>query len=750
MERAGDFADQRIPYPIARDYQEQNRVFGELLEYAITFAPMEIGGNTRVGEVHLVSTNYLASLGAIPVLGRTFLAEDNGSAGPSPVAVISHALWQSGFGGDATVVGKTLWLRPRYAAPQSCTIIGVAPAGFAGLEGAGPAVWLPSVMEEHFCRASSVNFRLAGRLASGVTRAQAAAALDIIARNVAAKYGGKPLPHYGNEGIFRSDLRTELRPVAVGRWGAFKSRHAVEQATLLAMAVVGLLFGIACANVSNLLLVRSVRRRREVAIRLALGASRWQVWRQLLAESLVLALLGSAAGWFVAHWLNQFLMASKPAGLTLIVETSVDYRVIGFTLLTALVAAMLFGTAPAWQATHFNLNAALRDDALTQRRMGLSLGDIFVVGQIGLCLLLLLGAGLCLRSFARLQFAEPGFNVQETSLLRVRAEGVAEGAVRSLYPGAVERLAALPGVRSVSYTQYFPMLSGGGASFPAGPLEGYIPKPNEFINVSFMEVGPNAFQTWGIPILLTEDDTPLGAEGTRAWINESFARRYWPTQSPLGKRIGAYRVHGVVSDAQLVSLTEPSAPSVFLQRAAPEGNAFAFLVRTEADTRLTMSTLQAALRSAHPNLVLSELLPMRQVLRRTLVGERFLLLLLGGFAATATLLASLGIYGVMSYSVSQRTRELGIRIALGAGRERVLGMVLRRGLALTAAGLAIGLAVAWATTRALSSVLHGVSPTDPWTFGAVMVLMMIVSLLACIVPASRAANVDPMSALRHE
>ena len=282
IDRSGDSSSQNIPYPIYRDYQEQNRVFFELLGYAATSSPIQVGASSRVGSVQLASANYFSALGVVPVKGRTFFAEDDQSPGQSLVAVISHAFWQNQFQADPAVVGKTLILRPGYVQQLTCTIIGVAPADFAGLDERSPDVWLPAVMAEHFRKATSVSFRMVGRLAPDFTREQATAALDILTRNIAEKYGGVPVPDYRDEGVFRSDLRTELRHAALGSWGAFKPRGVIKRAATLALAVVGLVLLIACANVSNLLLARAVKRRKEIAIRLSLGASRWQLLRQML------------------------------------------------------------------------------------------------------------------------------------------------------------------------------------------------------------------------------------------------------------------------------------------------------------------------------------------------------------------------------------------------------------------------------------------------------------------------------------
>src|SRR5439155_8422485 len=335
VDQTRDFADQRIPYPIYCDYREQDRAFKDLAAFARVFTPAQVVGERRFGAIQLATANYFSTLGVRAALGRTFVAEDDQSPGQGAVGVLSHAAWRSWFNADPEVIGRTLVLRPAYAEPLTCTIVGVAPAGFGGLEQPGPQLWLPAIMEEHFKRATSVDFRMVGRLAPGISRGQAVAAVDLVTARLAARYGGKPLPGYQNEGIFRSDLRSELRHAALGAWGAFRPHGTLRKARMLALGVAGLVLLIACANLANLLLVRAERRRKEIAIRLSLGATRGRLLRFLLAESFVLACMGGAAGLVAAQCGNHVLVALRLDDVDLVVRTTLDFRVAGFALFAA-------------------------------------------------------------------------------------------------------------------------------------------------------------------------------------------------------------------------------------------------------------------------------------------------------------------------------------------------------------------------------------------------------------------------------
>ena len=362
--------------------------------------------------------------------------------------------------------------------------------------------------------------------------------------------------------------------------------------------------------------------------------------------------------------------------------------------------------------------------------------------------MLLIGAGLCLRSFAALNATNPGFNVKNLVVVPLELQGYTEKSVGPFYQELAQRLESVPGIQSVSVARSLPLLDGP-SSFPAGQIENYAPQKDEFIVVEFAEVGPKYFETMGIPVVQTPE---MGVQqsGSLVWVNESFVRRYWPGQNPIGKRVGPFVVNGVVKDSQIKNLTDRPGPYLYLQSAEPRSTSLTLIVKTDGNSRAAMAAVRREILRDNKDLDLSRMRTMRQILAGSLVDQRFLLILLGGFAGCATLLAALGIYGVMSYLVTQRTREIGVRIALGARHRNVLALVLRHGALLTLGGIALGLLGALAATRVLTSVLYGISSTDPLTFCGIALLLTAVALPACWLPARRAARVDPMEALRYE
>ncbi|MBI4664179.1 MAG: ABC transporter permease [Verrucomicrobia bacterium] len=757
----GDYSNQNIPFPICRDYQEQSRAFSDLVAYATVRPPMQVGETTARVPVQLASANFFSTLGVAPVLGRGFSAEEDRNPAGQVSVVISSACWQERFGADPGVIGKILVLRPAYVQPLHCTIVGVAPPWFHGLEPEAPEVWIPAVMEAHFKKSERVDFRLVGRLAPAITRKEAVAELNVVTRNIAEKYKGAVIPGYEMEGIFPSDLRVELRYAALGRWGAFNSHRTLRRAAVLAAGVVGVILLIACANLANLLLARAANRRKEIAMRLSLGASRSRLLRQMLTESVLLALVGGAFALVFGVWANQLLCHFKPSAIRLLVESRLDGNVILFTVGLSILTGLLFGMVPAWQAIQFDLNSALKEERAAMNDAGLRLHvrDALAAAQVGLCLLLLMGAGLCLRSFLELHSANHGFNVRNTMIasLNLKGTGSSEETARQILEQLVQSVKALPGVRSASFASSFPLLGDGPWSMPVFEIEGYVRRKDEFLVMEFGNVGPDYFETLQIPVL-SSSGAHLRERGALAWVNESFVRRYWPGINPIGKRVGPYEVAGVVNNSRVKNLWEEPEPYVYVQYLVPPlmrsdqlirrlGH---LLVRTEGDPKVLLPALRQAIQTASSGLDASRIQTMRQVVSSSLVGQRFTLILLASFAATALLLAVIGLYGVMSYLVTQRTKEIGIRVALGAQRRHVLGLVLKRGLLLVSLGLALGLAGALASTRLMSGLLFGITPTDPATFVSVALLLAAIALLACYLPARRATQVDPIVALRYE
>jgi len=562
------------------------------------------------------------------------------------------------------------------------------------------------------------------------------------------KHDGRVIPGYQNEGIFRSDLRTELRPAALGTWGAFRPLATLRMARLLALGAAALVLLIACANIANLLLARAERRRKETAIRLSLGASRGRILRLLLTESLLLSLVGGAVGLLVAQWSNHLLMTLKPGDVDLLVSARIDLRATSFSFLIALISGLVIGSIPAWRGSRQDPNFALKGHAVGGPAHGLRLNDWFASAQIALSLVLLIAAGLCLRSFANLLSLNPGFDTQNLVVAPVDFHSVPDATAPAHYHELVHGLMAVPGIKSVSWTRVFPLLEGG-MSVPVEEIQGYEPKRDEFLSVEFTQVGPGYFETVGIRLAVAPN-RPLGNQDSLAWVNQAFVRRYWPGQNPVGRHVGPWLVEGVVEDSQIRNLWDKPGPYLFLQQAEPSAASGVLMIRTSGNPSASMKPIRAALQRMDPQIDLSRLKTMRQVIGKSLAGQEFMLALVSGFAACALALAIIGIYGVISYLVTQRTRDIGIRIALGAQRMNVAAWVMRQGLALTLLGLALGLAGSWAATRLLASALFGISPTDPTTFVAVSTLLAGAACLACWLPARRATRVDPMEALRYE
>jgi len=747
-----DFADQAIPYPIAQDYGEQmDGIFRQFAAYASTRCLAEVGNGTpQFVMTELVTGGYFSTLGIVPDIGRFFEEGDNRLTDQGAVAVISRGAWQNWFNGDPSVIGQTVTLRPNYGEPVHATVVGVAPEGFNGIERARPQIWLPAVLEKQFKDAAPVNFRIIGRLTEGVGQSQAEVALDVVTAAVAAKRGGRVIPGYNNEGIFRSDLRMQLRHAALGSWGAFRSHAPLQQARMLGFGVAVLVLLIACANIANLVLARAEHRRRDTAIRLSLGASRERVLRSALVESLLLSLLGGAAGLGLAQVGNRLLLTFRPADIELLVLTNLDLRVAGFCFAAALISGLIVGPLPAWRSSREDPNTALKERDGQSHGGGVRIRDAFAITQVALSMILLVGAGLCLRSFAALLAADPGFRADRLIVASLNFGKTPNGSGAAHYRALTERLSAMPGVEAVSWSRAIPILPmGGGISAPVEQIEGYEPRPDEFLSVEFTEVAPGFLDTLGMAGA-TAPSRSLESAGTLVWANEAFVQRYWPGQNPVDRRVGIWQIEGVVRDVRVKSLWDPATPYIYVQHAEPKVTSGVFFIRTKAEPNTMLGQVRAVLLAMDPELDVSTLTTLRAALDQTLRGQKFMVVLLGAFAGCAVLLALIGIYGVISYLVSQRTREIGIRMALGAGRRPIMTGVLLRGCWLTAAGVALGLFGSWGTTRVLRSVIHGVSPTDPVTFAAVTLILAIAALLACWLPARRAARVDPMVALRAE
>ena len=690
-----------------------------------------------------VTPEYFKLLGVAPALGRDFRVEEN-RPDTRYVVVISHALWQRQFKADANVVGKPLIL-----SGQTFTVIGVMPRGFEDLLAANfyqqADVWgaLGYDVTQSFACRSCQHLKAFGRLKNGVTLEQAQTEMNSIAA------------------ALRQEHPTEYpigTAVVFGLQNEFVK--SIRPALYLLLIAVVLLLLIGCANVANLLLVRATDRAREMAVRAALGAGRWRIIRQLLVESLLLAGLGAASGVMLAMWGVEVLMALKPATLLTLQTVTMDGRVLVFAATISLLTGILFGLAPAWQWSKPDLQLALKTNDRTVSAGG-RLRSLLVVSEIALALVLLVGAGLLLKSFVRLLNVSPGFEAGNLITMLMPATGTKyneDEPTRQFYQVVLERVSKLPGVEAAAISSNLPLFGNSdrsGFHIEEKPL----PNPADAPSVQRYGISPDYLRTMQIPLLrgrgFTEQDTanaPLVV-----LISQTTAQRFWPNEDPLGKRVrlggntGRLRtIVGIVPDVLHKGLEDGPDIQVYVPHAQWVDSFMQLAVRTTADSASIIAAIRREVSAADKDIPLTQIATMEQLAATTTAQRRFTLLLAGVFAGLALLLAGLGIYSVIAYSVAQRTRELGIRMALGAQQNDVLRLVLGQGMKLALFGLALGVVASVALTRLMTSLLFGVSATDPLTFVAVAFLLAAVALLACWLPARRATKVDPMIALRYE
>jgi macrolide transport system ATP-binding/permease protein len=733
------------------DWRERAEVLDGLLAHWRQTAFLTRGGERNEPVlVDIVSGNYFDVLGVRAALGRTFLPEEDRTPGTHPVVVVSHRAWQQRFGGDPNLVGKTLVLNN-----FSYTVIGIAPPQFNGLwRGLACDFWMPMMMtpqlmpgEEALENRGARGLFVLGRLKPGVTTAQAQARFNVLAQQQRAVY-----PQHW------TDVQGEGRVITVLPESQARIPPQMRSAALgvagLVMTVVGLVLAVVCANLAGLLLARAVTRQREMAVRLALGATRWRVMRQLLSESLLLGLLGAVAGVFVAWWTVNLLIGFTPL---ISLDLDPDVRVLLFALAAALITGVACGLAPALQATRPNLVSALKDESSASGYRRSRLRSGLVVAQIAISALLLIGSGLFLRSLINAHTIDPGFNTKNLLLITVQLRNYEEAQGGALYLQMMERLRSLPGVREVS-TVNQPGLNFEGARRSVN-IEGYTPQRGEDMEQAFNIVGPGYFQTMKTQLVRGRDFNErdvAGAPGV-VIINETMARRYFPSQEALGKRLsvtgprGEYlEIIGIARDGKYWSLGEEPRPFFSLPLLQNYQEGATLLVRTEGDPRLAIEAARRDLLTLDRNLLITETTTMTEHLGMALLPLRIASIASAIFGMLALLLASIGVYGVVAYFVSQRTREIGIRIALGAERNDVLKLVLKQSLVIVLTGVALGMVGAFALSRLLASFLFGVSATDLVTFVGVAVLLSLASLLAAWIPARRATKVDPMIALRYE
>src|SRR6266498_4293972 len=697
----------------------------------------------------VVTAELFPLLGVTPQLGRGFTPEED-QAGNRAV-ILSHSLWQNRFNSDPNVAGKTVTINS-----QSYNVAGVMPAEFKFPIRNDPVdLWvsLAAVAEGREPLTSQrgwLAFGVIGRLKPNVTAPQAEAALRVIVDNLARQ-------HTESSDFLRARVLPFHQEVV----------RDVRLGLMLMFGAVGCVLLIACANVANLLLQRATTRRKEIAIRAALGAGRWRIFRQLLTESLLLALGGGVIGWLLAVWLTKLLISLAPRGLPRAPEAGMDARVLGFAVLVSLATGVIFGLAPALQAAKTDLNEALKDGA---KGGGGGRGNRFrnalIVVEVALTLTLLVCSGLLLNSFLRLQRVDPGFDSHNVLTFRIDLPSnrySQQAQVAPFYQQLISRLEAAPGVKSVSAISHLPLSSHRGTT--GFSIEGIATPPDNPVPylTDFRAVTPGYFKTMGMQLIKGREFTPRDElRSTQvAIINEALARRYFPNQDPLGKRVMPgvgidergwlmREIVGVVRDSKHVSLREEPPPNIYLPHGQFPRQGMTLVVRAANGPNMLIGVVQKEAHALDSELPVFEIRTLDQYLASSVAEPKFSALLLGLFAGLALILSCIGLYGVMSYVVAQRTRELGIRMALGAQTRDVLKLVIRQGIGLTLLGAAIGVAVAVALTRMMKSWLFGVSPTDPLTFAVAALLLTIVALLSCWIPARRAAKVDPITALRFE
>ncbi|HXY06245.1 MAG TPA: ABC transporter permease [Terriglobales bacterium] len=721
---------------------------------ACSFAQMSLTGKSKPERVWgmVASANYFDVLGVRPILGRAFLPEADEKPGGTPEAVISYRLWQTHFGANPNVVGRTIKINQ-----HPYTIVGVTPAAFQGSQtGVRTEIWVPIMMEEQMNSNGDLlhdhhQFWLLGfgRLKPGVRLEQAQEEMTLRLKPEVKNY---PEEHKGHDSVTAYPL--------------WRNPFGLNQflATLLPalMAIAGLVLLLACVNVANLMLVRSIGRRREVAIRMSLGGSRWRLVRQLLVESVMLALAGGAVALLITLWTQGALLKFLPVtqDLPLALSIAADRTLLLAALVISLLTGVIFGILPALRSSAVAPVAVLKEEAGTVsgglRRARLA--SALVVAQISLSLLLLICAGLCIRSFLRAQEVNPGFNSHNVLIASydLFTAGYSEASGTEFDRQLVAKLEALPGIQSVALTDRVPLGFGGGST--SVKPEGYVSQSNESMETQAAMITPNYFRTMQIPIVKGRDFTLLDGKNSQrvVIVSEAFANRYWPNQEPLGKQLNSDLTHewftvvGVARDSKVIGLNEKPRPFVYLPLYQVYRATMIITARVAGDPLTFSKTVEESTHELNPDLVLFDVTTLELRNQFASFPVRVAGTFVGAFGLLALALAAVGIYGVTAYTTRQRTHEIGIRMTLGASRGDVLRLVLGHGLRLMLAGVALGLVLSFVMTRYLSSLLLGVTSRDALTFASMTLLLCAVALFACLLPSRWAMLVDPVVALRYE
>src|SRR5215469_8277757 len=739
-----------LSWPDFQDLQRNCKLFDTFFVSKIMGTTLSIGDRAQVVTGSIVSANYFNVVGIHPILGRTFEPNEDVGRSAHPVTVISYQLWKERFGGDPQIIGKTQRMNGVIH-----TIIGVAPEGFYGtFVGWAMKFWVPASMEDTY---EGGGYKLEdrgerwiesyGRLKPGVTLEQAQQEVSAVAKRLDTDY---PATNRGH-GI-------RLWPL----WQTpFNNAGNLLPTLETMLVVVVFVLLIACANVGNLLLVRSFARRHEITVRVAVGAGRRRLLEQLLIEGLVLSALAATGGLFVAHWSSHLLVLLLPVrnGNAMHLPGEMDWRVMALSAAVCLVSTLLFALLPAIEASRVDLATTLRSEmaGVVHGRSKSWVRAGLVVVQVSLCFILLAGAGLLLQSLARVRSDSPGFSTQGTLVTAVNlsASGYDVQRAKSFQDELIDRVQGLPGVESAALARVTPL---GYGTFSSAPIavDGYQPPTDERPSVDYNQVGPGYFATIGIPLVSGREFTRADNETAApvAIVNETMAARYWAGKNPIGDRLQVkdkwFKIVGVAKTSRYYSMRETPKPFFYVPLRQNFSVGAALNIRTKLRPETMAAALSRELKAMDANLALYEVISLQEQLDRSTSPQKVAVTLTGVLAGLALVLAAIGIYGVMSYTVSQSTRELGLRMALGARTPELFRLVISRGLALTAGGILLGAAAALGLTRLLGYLLYKVSPRDPVAFGSAFLILLIVSLIACFLPAWRATRVDPIVALRYE
>src|SRR6476661_9324721 len=749
-DRSG-YATPPFSYPDLRDLSERTKTLSGVLGWHDDY--ISLTGVAKPERIYgaLTTASYFDVLGVHPILGRTFLPEEGTSRAGAAVIVIGYAVWQNHFAGDPQIVGKTIQINR-----HPYTVIGVAPRAFTGCKtGLRTDLWIPLSMDRDVWGSNRPDYRgvvwlnALGKLRAGVTKNQAEAELNLLMQGIVERF---PEDH--------RDRPNEISLDPLWR-SPFGINGYLYKVLPMLLGLAGVLLLLACATVASLLLVRSVGRRREIAIRLGMGASRKQIIRQFLIESLLLGLLGGTFSIVITVWTSRSLVAFfPPSNLPLTNDVHIDQRVLFVTIAVSLLAAIISGVLPALRSSSLPVQSVLKEEAtsvsLTLHKSRLLSG--LVVAQMSLSLVLLVCAGLFTRSLQKAQQSDPGFEASHLLLAsyELSPAGYTRATGAAFDRQVLDKLSALPGVESVTLADFSPLSFSIHSDYLQ--IEGYVPQPYESMEISRAIVGPNYFRTLRTSVMSGREFTAADTAESQpvAVVNQAFVDRYWPGANALGKQVtdggDRFTVVGVARNAKYRLLTSPAEPVIYLpndQAYSPTHDTTIHL-RTTGDPRTMASSVEETIHQLNPELPLFNVNPLSVTMQLGTLFGRVAATFAGSFGLLAMLLAAVGIYGVVAYTTRQRTREIGIRMALGAEKGGVYRLILGQGFRLTLAGLIVGTGLAVAFTRVLKAQLFGVSETDAVTFASSGLLVAVVALVACHIPARRATRVDPMVALRYE